>query len=230
VRLDDFLPVDRHDLVSGFSVLGYLAAGTYRDAPPVPRRVADPAGATLFTGQDIIGGQQIFLSHGLMENGSIWGHGAYLGPDFSAEYLHTMALDIRASVSAGMRSNSIAAHPNDPNERNAEVASILKQNRYEPTSGTLTFTKNGGTISNRGLTAGLIKNPEELRKLTAFFAWAAWASAARRPGKVYSYTNNFPYDPLAGNVPTSDAVLWSAMSLLMLLAGIAAVLFRVWPL
>jgi nitric oxide reductase subunit B len=228
-------------MVSGFSILGYLAARTYRDAPPVPRRVADPTGATLFTGQDIIGGQQIFLSHGLMENGSIWGHGAYLGPDFSAEYLHTMALDILASESARLSSNSVAAHLNDPNELDAEVARTLKENRYEPTSDTLTFTEAEADSfrkqqrkwrdyfstpgHNGGLTSGLIQNPEELRKLTAFFAWAAWASAARRPGKVYSYTNNFPYDPLAGNVPTSDAVLWSAMSLLMLLGGIAAVLF-----
>ncbi len=66
-------------MVSGSSSLGYLAARTYRDAPPIPARVLDPAGATLFTRQDIMAGQQVFLSHGLMENGTIWGHGAYLG-------------------------------------------------------------------------------------------------------------------------------------------------------
>ena len=185
-------------MVSGFSMLGYLAARTYRDAPPIPKRVVDPGGATLFTGQDIIAGQQVFLSHGLMENGTIWGHGAYLGPDFSAEYLHTMALDIRASISAKMSSNSVAAHQNDPNELDAEVAHTLKENRYEPTSDTLTFTEAEANsfrtqqqkwrdyfstpAHSGGLTAGLIQNPEELRNLTAFFAWAAWASAARRPG------------------------------------------------
>ena len=228
-------------MVFGFSTLGYLAARTYHDAPPIPARVIDPAGATLFTAQDITAGQQVFLSHGLMENGTIWGHGAYLGPDFSAEYLHTMALDVLAAISTKMSANFGAAHPNDPDELDAEVAHILKENRYEPGSNTLTFTEAeadsfrkqqqkwrdyfSAPDHNGGLTAGLIQNPEELRKLTAFFAWTAWASAARRPGKVYSYTNNFPYDPLAGNVSTSDAVLWSAMSLLMLLGGIAAVLF-----
>jgi nitric oxide reductase subunit B len=69
-------------MATGFATLGYLAARTYRDAPPIPARVVDPLGATLFTGQDIIAGQQVFLSHGLMENGTIWGHGAYLGPVF----------------------------------------------------------------------------------------------------------------------------------------------------
>ena len=176
-----------------------------------------------------------------MENGWIWGHGAYLGPDFSAEYLHSMALDVRASASTSMSQNFGTTHPNDPGELDAAVAHIIKENRYEPASDALAFTEAQADsfrmqqgkwrdyffapAHNSGLAAGLIQSPDELRKLTAFFAWAAWASAARRPGKVDSYTNNFPYDPLAGNLPTSDAVFWSAMSLLMLLGGIAAILF-----
>jgi nitric oxide reductase subunit B len=228
-------------MVSGFSVLGYLAACSYHDAPPIPARVVGPNGTTLFTRQDVTAGQQVFLSHGLMENGSIWGHGAYLGPDFSAEYLHTMALDIRASASAQMSQTPGAPKANDLDALDAEVARILKENRYDSASDTLSFTQAqadsfhaqqglwrdyfAAPDHNGGLAAGLIQDSEQLHELTAFFAWAAWASAARRPGKTYSYTNNFPYDPLAGNVPTSGAVLWSAMSLLMLLGGIAAVLF-----
>jgi nitric oxide reductase subunit B len=228
-------------MATGFATLGYLAARTYRDAPPIPARVLDPTGATLFTGHDIIAGQQIFLSHGLMENGTIWGHGAYLGPDFSAEYLHTLALDVRRSLSPSMNQNRGTTLQNDAGSLDAAVAHTLKENRYESLSGTLTFTQAeadsfraqqqkwrdyfSAPAHNGGLNAGVIENSDELRKVTAFFAWAAWASAAQRPGKTYSYTNNFPYDPLAGNVPTSDAVFWSAMSLLMLLGGIAAVLF-----
>ena len=228
-------------MVAGFSALGYLASRVYRDAPPIPARVVGPGGATLFTRQDIIAGQQIFLSHSLMENGSIWGHGAYLGPDFSAEYLHTMALGALARASKRTNEGSATGQPKYPDHLDAEVANLLKENRFDPGSDTLRFTESEADSfrvqqnkwreyfstpeHNGGLAAGLINNPNELRELTAFFAWTAWASAARRPGKVYSYTNNFPYEPLAGNVPTSDAVLWSAISLLMLLGGIAAVLF-----
>ena len=228
-------------MISGFSALGYLAARTYQDAPPIPARVIDPDGTTLFTRQDVTAGQQVFLSHGLMENGSIWGHGAYLGPDFSAEYLHTMALGIRASALAATSQNSGGPHPSDPDAVDTEVARTLKQNRYDPAADTLSFTQAQADSFhaqqglwrdyfaapgyNGGLAAGLIQDPDQLHELTAFFAWAAWASAAQPPGKTYSYTNNFPYDPLAGNVPTSGAVLWSAMSLLMLLGGIAVVLF-----
>ena len=57
------------------------------------------------------------------------------------------------------------------------------------------------------------------------FRLDAWASVANRPDKSYSYTNNFPYDPVVGNRLTADAVLWSALSVAMLLAGSALVLF-----
>ncbi|MFA5810343.1 MAG: hypothetical protein WC935_08445, partial [Thermoleophilia bacterium] len=60
--------------------------------------------------------------------------------------------------------------------------------------------------SNAGLPAKYITDATELRQLTAFFAWTAWASAAHRPGKTYSYTNNFPYDPEAGNKLSTDAI------------------------
>ncbi len=126
-------------MVLGFSVLGFLARRTYRDAPPVPAKVIDETGQTLFTSEDITLGQQVFLRHGLMENGTIWGHGAYLGPDFSAEYLHTMALDVlsplRAAQGAPAGSVTATATP----MLHAKVARIIKQNRYDPATGTLTF-------------------------------------------------------------------------------------------
>ena len=79
-------------LVIGFSILIWLAIRTYDTAPPIPKRVLTLSGVTIYTGEDIVHGQQVFLKYGLMENGTIWGHGAYLGPDFSAEYLHTLVL------------------------------------------------------------------------------------------------------------------------------------------
>src|SRR6185295_3038936 len=78
----------------GFGVLILLTIKAYQDAPPIPAQVVDPAGAIVFTSADVAAGQQVFLKHGLMDNGTIWGHGGYLGPDFSAQYLHDWALDI----------------------------------------------------------------------------------------------------------------------------------------
>lgn len=229
-------------IVACFCILGWLAKLTYSGAPPIPERVVGPDGAVLFTDRDIAAGQEVFLRYGLMENGTIWGHGAYIGPDFSADYLHTLALDAEEAVAE--RHGFVTQAALRPSQRlivNAEVAQLLKQNRYDPVSKTLTFTEAEAASfqrqiglwtkhfqdpeKNGGLPHNYIGDPAQLRELTSFFAWTAWASVTDRPGRNYSYTNNFPYDPAVGNVPTSGAVLWSALSLITLLGATAAVLF-----
>ena len=79
--------------VCGMAVLIFMSVQAYRYAPPIPESVVDSAGKVVFNRQDIESGQQVFLKYALMQNGSIWGHGSYLGPDFSAAYLHELALD-----------------------------------------------------------------------------------------------------------------------------------------
>lgn len=229
-------------IVLGFTVLIWIAARSYTDSPPVPGKVVGPSGELIFTREDIFGGQQVFLRYGLMENGSIWGHGAYLGPDFSAEYLHTLVLEAREMVSSQRYKRALGDLSGAERDAvNGEVQQLLKQNRYDPDTGTLYFTPHEAAsyqkqitkwtayfshpAQNAGLPEKYIRDSNELKELTAFFAWTAWASVANRPDKPYSYTNNFPYDPMAGNTPTSDAVLWSTLSLIPLLAGIAAILF-----
>ncbi|HET6419144.1 MAG TPA: cbb3-type cytochrome c oxidase subunit I [Geobacteraceae bacterium] len=229
-------------LVIGFSILIWIAVRAYSDAPPIPERVVNSKGETVFTSADILAGQQVFLKYGLMENGTVWGHGAYVGPDFSAEYLHTLTLDAKEMKARSVyRLGTGDLTPIETETVNAEVRRLLKDNRYSPETGTLLYTAEeiasfNGQIGkwaayfsnpalNGGLMVGLIKSPAEIRQLTVFFAWAAWASAANRPGKSYSYTNNFPYDPAAGNMPGSASILWSTLSLITLLGGIAAVLF-----
>ncbi len=229
-------------MLCGFTVLIWITIRAYREAPPIPRQVVTAEGQTVFTGADIRAGQQVFLKHGLMENGSIWGHGAYLGPDFSAAYLHGLATDAENLLA----SEHYGKTPGQLSQLEAEavrsdVARLLKTNQYSGRTGILVFKKAEELsykrqigrwtgyftkpVDNGGLRKNAIDNPEELRQLTAFFAWTAWAAVTNRPGKPYSYTNNFPYDPLAGNTLTSPAILWSALSFVTLLAGIALVLF-----
>ncbi|MEI9479877.1 MAG: cbb3-type cytochrome c oxidase subunit I, partial [Deltaproteobacteria bacterium] len=229
-------------MVIGFSVLIWMTTTTYRDAPPIPEEVVSPTGEMVFTGEDILAGQEVFLKYGLMENGSIWGHGAYLGPDFSAEYLHTLAIDAGELLAKQIYNRPPSQlTPAEQAAINAEVHQLLKQNRYDVKTKALVFTPSEATsyrnqivkwttyvsepAVNRGLLKKHMSDPKELQQLTAFFAWTAWASVANRPGKSHSYTNNFPYDPMIGNGPTSDAYLWSALSLITLLAGTAIVLF-----
>jgi nitric oxide reductase subunit B len=77
--------------VGGMIGLIFMSVQAYRYAPPIPGKVIDSNGSIIFSGQEIKAGQQVFLKYGLMQNGSIWGHGSYLGPDFSAQYLHEVS-------------------------------------------------------------------------------------------------------------------------------------------
>lgn len=229
-------------VIAGFTILVILSVGSYKNAPPIPKRVVGPSGEIIYSGEDIIAGQQVFLKYGLMENGSIWGHGAYLGPDFSASYLHALAIDVAEFLAQERYQRTVKDLA--PLERQAVMAgvpTVLKENRYHAQTGILTFTAPEKVSfqnqiqswtahfseeqRNGGLPPTYLTDPKELRALTAFFSWSAWAAAANRPNKTYSYTSNFPYDPLAGNTLPDAAVLWSALSLITLLGGTASILF-----
>ncbi len=228
-------------MVLGFAGLIAITSLAYRNAPPIPAQVLDAQGLNLFTGDDISEGQAIFLKYGLMNNGSIWGHGAYLGPDYSAEALHRIGEDI-ATITAQQKYQQplSALAPVQLAAVYAQTAVELKTNHYDAASATLRLTEPETSAyrkqiaywtdyflnpeRNGGLKRGLISNPTELRQFTAFITWTAWASVANRPGENYSYTNNFPYDPSVGNMPVPGALIWSALSLIVLLAGIGIVL------
>ena len=229
-------------LLIGFTLQILIAVRSYQNAPPIPEKVLDPSGQVVFTGADILEGQQVFLKYGLMENGTVWGHGAYLGPDFSALSLHLMGVDSGQAVSRKIFQRQYGELSEEQRGIvDTEVSSQLKENRYDPVKNTLLFTESEAAshrkqvgvwaeyftnpIENAGLKSKYIDDPQELSSLAAFFTWTAWVSIANRPGESSSYTNNFPYDPMVGNRPTSAAVLWSALSLITLLVGTAIVLF-----
>jgi nitric oxide reductase subunit B len=211
-------------LIVGFFIMGVLTYYTYTDEPPIPQVVKDANGAVLFTRADVLAGQGIFLGNGLMEYGSIFGHGAYLGPDFTAEYLHRAAL---SSIDFYGGANSGSAR--------MRTVQDFKTNRYDKATGILVYTEAQahafdqcrayyasffGTPTTRfGLRPNAIRDPDQIRKLTAFFSWTAWAASTARPGHVYSYTNNWPPEPLVANHVTADAIVWSMLSLAALLGG-----------
>jgi nitric oxide reductase subunit B len=197
--------------------------------PPIPAKVVDPHGLVLFTRADIMAGQGTFLRNGLMEYGSIFGHGAYLGPDYTADYLHRSAL------------MSIDFYNGQGSDRSRAVTiEDFKTNRYDKQTDTLVFTAAQANAFNAllsyyhtffaepttkyGLRSGAITDPTDTRNLTAYFAWSAWCASTLRPGLDYSYTNNWPPEPLVDNHVTADAVVWSVLSLITLLGGIGLLL------
>lgn len=216
-------------MVFGFLVMGILAYRTYTDGMPQPKQVVTESGEVVFTGEQITNGQQIFLRRGLQQYGSVLGHGGYLGPDYTAEYLRLSS----EFITDLLRTNGVA-------EPTVAVKEMLRTNRYDPATGNLVFTDEqvaaynhmteyyaaifGENSTKYGLIPEFITDPDDIRDLTAFFGWTAWASAADRPGLNYSYTNNWPSEPRVDNVPTADVLLWSGISLVSLMVGLGALL------
>lgn len=228
-------------LVFGLVALLVITLLAYRNAPPIPGQVKDASGATVFTADDISNGQALFLRYGLMDNGTIWGHGAYLGPDYGAEALHEIGDDVASALAQQQYAKPMAElTPIQAASVRAQVAVTLKTNRYDAEHDTLSLSAPEAhayrqqtdrwksyfhdPARNGGLKPDLITDPVELHQFSAFVTWAAWASVADRPGSNYSYTNNFPYDPDVGNRPPPGTLLWSALSLVVLIGGIGAVL------
>ncbi len=189
----------------------------------MPRQVVDEAGNVLFTKSQILKGQEQFLTFGLMQFGTVYGHGADLGPDFTADYLHRMAVHMNKRYG----DNEAAA---------ARTRRELQANRYDAGTGTLVWTDGQVSAfeeihrhlreevydrkqSGEGLKPGMITDAKDARAISAFIAWTAWTGVARRPGKTYSYTNNWLPEELVGNTLTGDAIMWSALSLVTLLGG-----------
>ncbi|HUF97757.1 MAG TPA: nitric-oxide reductase large subunit [Ilumatobacter sp.] len=214
--------------VFGFTVLGFMAARTYQADPPIPDRVVSASGEEVFTGEDVRSGQEVFLRNGIMQFGSIFGHGAYLGPDFTADYLHRAAVLVEATYGAGGA---------DASGRTIED---FRTNTYDPATSTIVYSDAraaahgelaqhyhdffANPAGDTGLRPAAIADREDTRQLAAYFSWTAWAASAERPDKDYSYTNNWPPEELVGNAPTGDVVVWSVLSLIALLAGIGALL------
>ncbi|MGV9992307.1 nitric-oxide reductase large subunit [Streptomyces sp. NPDC003374] len=213
--------------LGGFLVLGFLAFRTYEAQPPIPERTVTANGRVVFTGDDVREGQKVFLRAGLMQYGSIYGHGAYLGPDFTADYLDRSARLVRAAYTRDGAA--------DAGERTVRD---YRTNRYDARTGTLVWSDAqaaafteltghyarllGSPDGKQGLRPKAITDPGEIHDVTAYFGWTAWTAAAERPGHDYSYTNNWPSEPLVGNEPTGHTVTWSVLSLIFLLAGSGA--------
>ncbi len=228
-------------MIIGFSILGFVTNLAYDNAPPIPDKVVSKDHKVLFTKEDILGGQTVFFKYNLMEHGTLWGHGAYLGPDYTAEYLHQEGLAIGDLLAEKRFQKSfIQLTPAEELEISEKIPPLLKENRFDLATNSLIYTPEEEAAFEKaktfwkhyftqgdapGLPKNYISDPQEQFLLTTFFSWASWAAVTNRLDAPFTYTNNFPYDPLIGNFPSSDAYFWSAMSLIFLLGAIGLMLF-----
>jgi len=235
-------------IVVSFTVLGYYGHEIYRKAPPVPGRVVTGSGEVVMTGQEIKDGQNVWQSIGGQEIGTVWGHGAYVAPDWSADWLHRESMYVLnhwARTEYGAPFEYL--NPEHKAQLKARLQEELRTNRYDPNSGDLIISdlRADAIRSNSRHYAGLftdnpemnnlreayaipentIKSQDRMGRMNAFFFWVSWASTTNRPGKDITYTNNWPAEDLVGNKPTGSLILWTGFSVILLLAGIGMLAF-----
>lgn len=239
-------------VVIGFSVLLFGGYAMYRSKAPIPRETRGPDGTVLFTAEEIQGGQAVYQKYGLMDWGSVLGHGTYYGPDFTAETLHRRVENLREAMATERGVASYDALTDDARAGvDVAVQREIRTNRYDAKSGVLAvsdaearsfraiedalrvrFTKGE---PERALPANLIReehlpahrawiaSSDQIHQASAFFWWTSWIAGAEREPGTPSYTNNWPFDAAAGNTIPASATLWSGVSVGALLLVLAVI-------
>lgn len=235
-------------LMLTFGILGYFGREVYRQAPPIPAQVVSDNGVVLMTHDSILDGQTAWQSVGGMQLGSIWGHGAYQAPDWSADWLHRELIEW-----LDLAAHDIYAAPyNELNgaQQNAlqyDLKMDYRTNRYNPDTDTLTvsnrraqaieetaayyvslFSADPELRSTRvsyAMKENTLPDAERRDRLAEFFFWTAWAAGTERPDSAATYTNNWPHEPLIDNKPTAENIIWSIASVILLVAGIGALIW-----
>ena len=234
-------------LVVMFGILLLIGGRSFQQAPPLPEQVVMVDGAAssvVFTSSDIHDGRDVWRRLGGMELGSVWGHGGYLAPDWTADVLHREALAMLeadgdlATVSAPERAARIAA-----------LAARIRVNTYDPETKRIVISRDrtraietviahytalfGGSGDGPDAEAmreafAIPNQPlgpepdEDIRKLVAWWWWTSWAAATLRPDDTVTYTNNWPHEPLVGNQPSSSTFIWTFVSVVLLIAAVGA--------
>lgn len=228
-----------------FGVLLYYGYEIYQVSPPVPEKIVDSQGTVIFTAADIKDGQNIWQSMGGQEVGSIWGHGAYVAPDWTADWLHREALHL---LDLYAQREYAKGYKDLPEEQQALLQSRLKtnirKNTYNPETKTLQIDadrvsaiqelsnyyqglfRNDPTFDqlrkDYAIPLNAINDDTRMEKMNAFFFWATWATVTERPGSSVSYTHNWPNEKLVGNEVTMDLLAWSGVSIILLIFAVGA--------
>ncbi len=233
-----------------FSVLLFFGREIYQQVPPMPSQVVADNGSAIFTLKDIQRGQNVWQSLGGMQKGTIWGHGSYLAPDWSADWLHREAvamLEISSSKKYG--SSFEALDKPDQEALKARLRLEIKNNTWDSSSGIITvsdkraqaikqvarhygdiFQTNGSEASVKlreqyAFSTTVTLNDDDMHALSSFIFWTSWSAVTNRPDNNISYTSNWPYDPLVGNTPPASLLIWTLLSIVLLLGATGALVW-----
>lgn len=225
-------------VIISFAVLGWAGLRIYQEKPPIPEWIVGTDGAIIVPPNGITEGQNVWQSLGGMEMGTVWGHGSYVAPDWTADYLHRECVFILGEWSQDQYQTDfekLTAEQQAP--LLARLKQVMRTNTYDPVTNTIkldpvrkrafdanldhylqVYMKGDDRYS---IPAGTLTDPVRIKQMVSFYFWSSWAASTNRPKDDVSYTSNFPHEELVGNTAPADAIIWTGFSIIMLLAGIA---------
>ncbi len=217
-------------MLLSFGILLFLGREIYLTAPPVPAAVQTTTGATLFTEDDIQTGREVWQTVGGQQLGSVWGHGGYVAPDWSADWLHREAtglLELWATREHG-KSYDLLDAPQQ-GALKAKLQQEIRTNSYDAGTGILTVSEDRAAViaqiskhyeglfgsalelntlrAQYAMKQDTVADPQRRAALSAFFFWTSWSTATNRPNDDVTYSSNWPSEPLIGNVPTAPTFM-----------------------
>ena len=229
-------------VVVSFIVLGAVGYKGIHNGPPIPAQVVTTNGDLVFTGETIRDGQNVWQSIGGQEIGSIFGHGAYVAPDWTADYLHRESVFILDKFAQQQGATGFdALNVEQKAALQARLQQLMRTNTYDKARNTITIDPirveafrtlsayyadvfgNGRT--DYAIPHSALVDTNKQHQMAAFFWWTAWVASTDRPGTTVSYTQNWPHEELVGNQPTGSAIVWSVLSFVVLLAGIGGMVW-----
>ena len=226
--------------VTTFAVLAWTIGITYKAAPPFPDRFVASDGTVLMSAQDIQAGKAGFQKADLMDYGSLYGMGSYFGEDYTAANLVRLATLTEENIALTKNGKALGALTVE------EQASIKAAMQVELQN--VDLTQRVATLPNalataipvlraeithwllhhdyaKGWTQAYSLDERSAAQTADFLIYSSLTTVARRPGTSASWTQNWPFEPLVGNTPTTSTFTWTWVSFCFTFFAFGAVLF-----
>jgi nitric oxide reductase subunit B len=226
--------------VACFAVLGWTTKLTYDAAPPFPDRFVTASGTLLMSSQDILAGKEGFQKADLMDYGSLYGMGSYFGEDYTADNLVRVARLTEANIARARHGVALARLPADQ-QAAVQVAMQGELQSLDLTRATATvpdalaaaLTTRRAEITRsllhhdfaKGWTRAYSLDARAAGQTADFLLYSSLTTVARRPGTNVSWTQNWPFEPLVGNTPTTSTFRWTWISFCFTFFAFGAILF-----
>lgn len=214
-------------IVGTFIALAYATVITYRTVPPRPEKFVTESGEVIMTEDDIVLGKGGFQKADLMDYGSLFGMGSYFGEDYTAQYLKELGIATEENIALMKYGRPFASFSEDEQalvqremQRMLQGVDLTQHTLILPAPLAQAVMTTEKVIVSRLLNDDFAKgwsrsrslNEESALQTADFLIYSSLTTVARRPNSDASWTQNWPFEPLVGNTPTTSTFIWTWIS------------------